>query len=192
MRAGVAGLALAALALAGPALAEDAPTTAPDATPPPACGTAPEGVEIPERLLVVVAERRAKCAALRPYEGGFVERQLLALEKAERPALAQLNLWGFYPRLQTIDHRSQVAAGVRLWRPRFRDSPVDVHGAAFVSRQGFQFLELQAGVLAHRGDEFPGDRLRCAEAQLQVGPELVGQRRRRQELQPSERDGRPA
>jgi hypothetical protein len=62
-----------------------------------------------------------------------------------------LNLFGFYPRIQTIDHRSQWAPGVRLWRPEIAGSRFDLHGGAFWSFGGFQFYDLQAGVIPHTG-----------------------------------------
>jgi hypothetical protein len=99
--------------------------------------------------------RRAKAAQLSPYEPTFLERQLLAFEKAERPAIYEVNLWDIYPRLQTIDHRSQWAAGVRLWKPRLGGSGLDLSGAAFWSFQGFQYYEAQAGMVPHRGRAMP-------------------------------------
>ena len=84
-----------------------------------------------------------------------LERSLLAFEKAERPAIYEVNLWGVYPRIQTIDHRSQWAAGARLWKPDVAGSGLDLAGAAFWSFQGFQYHEAQVGMVPHRGRSMP-------------------------------------
>jgi hypothetical protein len=103
----------------------------------------------------LVEKRQAKLRQLSPYKPTFLERQLLAFEKAERPAIYEINVWDIYPRLQTIDHRSQWAAGVRLWKPELAGSPVDLAGAAFLSFQGFQYFEAQLGMVPHGGRSMP-------------------------------------
>jgi hypothetical protein len=103
----------------------------------------------------LVEKRKAKAAHLAPYRPGFLERSLLAFEKAERPAIYEVNLWGAYPRIQTIDHRSQWAAGARLWKPDVTGSGIDLAGAAFLSFQGFQYYEAQVGMVPHRGRSKP-------------------------------------
>lgn len=118
------------------------------------CGWVDEK-ELGPRQAQLVEKRRAKCAELKAYHSGFIERQILAFEKAERPPITQVNLFGLYPRIQTIDHRSQTALGVRLWRPNLGRSPVDLAGSAFWSLQGFQYYDAQAGVIPHRGTAFP-------------------------------------
>ena len=127
------------------------------AEPPPAdarpCGWTDEPSG--ERPAALVERRRAKCAVLEGYRPGFVEKQILAFEKAERPPITQLNLFGLYPRIQTIDHRSQLAPGVRLWRPELRGSSFDLAGNAFWSFQGFEHYDAQAGVIPHRKGGFP-------------------------------------
>lgn len=119
-----------------------------------ACGST-GGAEVPESLAPLVALRQAKCGELRPYEQGFVEKQLLLVEKAERPPVGEWNLLGFYPRVQAIDHRSQLALGARFWQPNLRRSAFDLHGAYFYSKAGFHYGEGQAGVLPQRGDALP-------------------------------------
>jgi hypothetical protein len=76
-------------------------------------------------------------------------------EKAERPPIHELNLFGFYPRIQAIDHRSKAAAGVRFWQPDMGGSRFDLAASAFWSLAGFRFFEAQAGLLPHRGRELP-------------------------------------
>jgi hypothetical protein len=115
-------LVLALLSCAG--LARSAATEEPEPEAVRRCGWL-EGFEAGPRQLTLLEQRRAKCAELRPYEPGFIERQILAFEKAERPAFTQINLFGLYPRIQTIDHRSQTAGGVRLWRPGMGGSALD-------------------------------------------------------------------
>lgn len=92
---------------------------------------------------------------LSPYKPGFIERQVLALEKAERPSILQLNVLGFYPRVQGIASGSKNAAGLRLWRPDIAGSALSVHGSAFFSTAGYQFYALQLGRLPHAGKGFP-------------------------------------
>jgi Omp85 superfamily domain len=145
-------LVLALLSCAG--LARSAAREEPEPEAVRRCGWL-EGFEAGPRQLTLLEQRRAKCAELRPYEPGFIERQILAFEKAERPAITQINLFGLYPRIQTIDHRSQTAGGVRLWRPGIGGSALDLAGSAFWSRQGFQYYDAQAGVIPHRGRSFP-------------------------------------
>lgn len=149
------GIWVAALWMAvGPAGAQDAPRDEGRAAPAAACAST-EGVEVPESLAPLVAERKAKCASLRPYEQNFFEKQLLLVEKAERPPIWQWNLLGLYPRIQTIDHRSQLAIGARFWQPNLFRSELDLHGAYFYSKAGFQYGEGQFGILPQRGDAMP-------------------------------------
>ena len=55
--------------------------------------------------------RRQKAESSCRRSPGFLERKILAIEKAERPSLLDFNLGGFYPRLQSIGWGSQMAAG---------------------------------------------------------------------------------
>ena len=99
--------------------------------------------------------RREKAARPADRHAGLLERTLLAIEKAERPSLLTLNLGGVYPRLVNIAAGSQTAAGVRLWQPDIGDTPFDVHASAFHSTRGYEYYDLQAGRVAHRGVAFP-------------------------------------
>lgn len=99
--------------------------------------------------------RREKAARPTDRRAGFLERTLLAIEKAERPSLLTLNLGGVYPRLANIAAGSQTAAGVRLWQPDIGDSRLDVHASAFHSIRGYEHYDLQLGRVAHRGVAFP-------------------------------------
>jgi len=99
--------------------------------------------------------RREKAAALRPPRQGLVERNILLLEKAERPGLLAWNVGGFYPRVQAIGWGSQTAAGARFWQPDVKGSKLDVHAAAFYSIRRYESYELQAGLLPHRGRALP-------------------------------------
>jgi len=144
-------LLLAAAAGAGPGWAQSA---APQPVPAVRCGST-EGMEAGPRLSAWLEKRKAKCAGLKPYRGSFLERQILAFEKAERPAITELNLLGLYPRIQAVDHRSQTAFGLRLWRPDLGSSRVDLAGNAFWSVQGFRYFEAQAGLIPHKDRSFP-------------------------------------
>ena len=123
----------------------------PDAVP---CGSS-EGIEAGPRLASWMEQRKAKCAHLRPYKPDLLERQILAFEKAERPSIAEVNVLGVYPRVQTIDHRSQLAGGFRFWRPDLQGSRFDLAADAFWSLQGFKYYSAQAGVVPHQGKDFP-------------------------------------
>ncbi|MGE0455987.1 MAG: BamA/TamA family outer membrane protein [Vicinamibacteria bacterium] len=156
-----ASVVLACLLLATPATAErlfdaaSGPARVPDAaTPATPCGST-EGLEIGPRLRPLVELRQAKCGTIAPYEPTFLERQILGFEKAERPSIFQLNLFGLYPRLQTIDHRSQIAGGARLLQPGLGGSPLDLTGTAFWSLPGFQYYDAQLGLLPGSGRGFP-------------------------------------
>src|SRR6185503_20357048 len=65
------------------------------------------------------------------------------------------NLGAVYPRITNIDSGSKTALGVRLWRPDIGRSRVDLHGSAFFSVDGYEFYDVQAGLLPHRGKRFP-------------------------------------
>src|SRR6266536_637130 len=123
----------------------------PDAIP---CGSS-EGIEAGPRLASWMEQRKAKCAHLTPYKPNLLERQILAFEKAERPSIAEVNFLGVYPRVQTIDHRSQLAGGFRFWRPDLEGSRFDLAADAFWSLQGFRYYGAQAGVVPHQGKDFP-------------------------------------
>jgi surface antigen Omp85-like protein len=99
--------------------------------------------------------RREKLDAVRPEPQDFVERSMLALEKAERPGLLAWNVGGFYPRVQSIGWGSQTAIGARFWQPDIMGTKIDVHAAAFHSVRRYESYELQAGVLPHRGRALP-------------------------------------
>ena len=99
--------------------------------------------------------RREKAARAAPPHPGFLERTLIALEKAERPSLFGFNVGGVYPRVLNIASGSETAAGIRWWWPDIGDSLVDLHASAFYSIRGYEYYDLQVGRLAHRGTEFP-------------------------------------
>ena len=130
---------------------EAAQAGATDAVP---CGSS-EGIEAGPRLAALMEQRKAKCAHIVPYKPSLLERQILAFEKAERPSIADVNFHGVYPRVQSIDHRSQTAGGFRFWQPDLEGSRFDVAADAFWSLQGFRYYSAQAGVMPHRGKAFP-------------------------------------
>jgi hypothetical protein len=139
------GLCLAVLlSCVAPALADEPVPTADAAATPP--GTRAEQWR---RL------REEKRARLRPYRPSFLERNILAFEKAERPSILDFNVGGVYPRLGHIASGSRTAGGARLWHPDIGRSPLDVHGSAFFSLNGFEYYDLQLGLLPHRGRRFP-------------------------------------
>ena len=99
--------------------------------------------------------RREKAARAAPPHPGFLERTLIALEKAERPSILDFNVAGVSPRVLNIASGSETAAGIRGWWPDLGDSLVDLHASAFYSIRRYEYYDLQLGRLAHRGDGFP-------------------------------------
>jgi len=99
--------------------------------------------------------RERRFAKLVPYEAGLVEKQVLGFEKAERPSILDLNLLGFYPRIQSIAHGSRTAGGVRFWKPDIGSTRLDAHGSVFYSIYGYEFYDVQFGRLPHSGKSFP-------------------------------------
>ncbi len=100
--------------------------------------------------------REARAEKIEPYEASWLERTLLGVEKAERPPINQLNLWGFYPRVQGIAQGSRNALGVRFWQPDIDGSRISASGSAFLSPTLYQYYDFILGRIAHgRGDGFP-------------------------------------
>ena len=99
--------------------------------------------------------RREKAERVTPPEKGFLERQLLAIERAERPSLFDLNLEGFYPRAVFLSSGSEISFGTRFWQPDLGNTRLDVHGSVFFSFDGYEFYDLQLGRLPHGPAGFP-------------------------------------
>jgi surface antigen Omp85-like protein len=57
--------------------------------------------------------------------------------------------------VRNISRGSWPAAGVRLWRPAFAGSPLDLHASAFYSLRRYEFYDFQLGRLPHHGRGFP-------------------------------------
>jgi hypothetical protein len=93
--------------------------------------------------------RQERSERLEPYAPGFVERSILAFEKAERPSLAHWNLWGFYPRIQGIASGSANAIGLRFWQPDIGGTSIDAHASAFYSWHHYEFYDAQLGRIPH-------------------------------------------
>ncbi|MDA2937758.1 outer membrane protein assembly factor [Acidobacteria bacterium AH-259-A15] len=100
-------------------------------------------------------QRLEKMGRLEPYQPGFVERNLVTMEKSERPGFMDLNFWGFYPRIQIISRGSGLGFGTRFWKPDIKGGRLDVHGSAFYSTRGYEFYDLQIGKIPHRGKQLP-------------------------------------
>jgi hypothetical protein len=99
--------------------------------------------------------REEKKTRVTPPRRGFLERQLLALEKAERPSVLDFNVHGFYPRLANIASGSETGFGARFFARDIGPTELDLHASAFLSVDGYEFYDLQAGRLPHRGARFP-------------------------------------
>jgi hypothetical protein len=138
-------LARLAAPVAVPARGQDAqPSPAPSPSPSP--GTRAEEWQ---RL------REEKQKHLEPYRPTFLERQILAFEKAERPSLLDLNVKGFYPRIRSLSSGSRLAPVLHFWQPDIEGSRVSVHSSAAYSIAGYELYDFQAGWLPHRGRQLP-------------------------------------
>jgi len=131
--------------------ASDAAAAAEEVRPP---GGAPAGSP-DSRAEEWIRLRREQFGRLTPYRPGWLERQLLSIEKAERPGILEINYKGFYPRVQSIASGSRNAIGVRLWHPMIDGSRLSVHGSAFYSLARYQFYDFQAGRMPHAEGAFP-------------------------------------
>jgi Omp85 superfamily domain len=84
-----------------------------------------------------------------PYKARWLEKKLLGIEKAERPAITTLNLLGFYPRIQGIAQGSRNGLGVRFWQPDIDGSRTSAAGSAFVTLDKYQYYDFVLGRIAH-------------------------------------------
>lgn len=100
-------------------------------------------------------ERERKRGRVRPPEQSRIEEQLVKLDKAETPTIADWNWKGAYPRVAWPSRGSGAALGVRYWQPDFV-GPVDAAGAAFYSWRSYQHYDIQLGILPHTGRQIPG------------------------------------
>jgi len=99
--------------------------------------------------------RLEKAKRTRPPRQGFLERQILAIEKAERPSILSLQYKGFHPTFASVSSGSRVAPGVRFWAPDIGGSALSLHASAAYSIAGYQLYDLQFGRMPHRGDDLP-------------------------------------
>ncbi|HEX6739117.1 MAG TPA: BamA/TamA family outer membrane protein, partial [Vicinamibacteria bacterium] len=90
-----------------------------------------------------------------PEKPGFLERQVLALEKAERPGLLNLQYRGFFPVFTSISAGSRLAAGLRYWQPERLPGHTSLHASAAFSPTGYELYDLQLGRIPHRAGRRP-------------------------------------
>jgi len=145
-----AGLLSAAVLVPVLAAQEPTPSPSPEVSPSPRPETDAGTRAYEWRTL-----RQQRFTRIQPDKPGFLERQVLTFEKAERPSLLELNLRGLYPRIQGIARGSRPAAGVRFWQPDIGPSGVDIHGSAFWSIAGYELYDLQFGRIPHRDGKLP-------------------------------------
>ena len=100
-------------------------------------------------------EREKKRDEVAPYVPNRAEKQLVRIDKAETPTIADFNFKGFYPRIAWPSRGSGAALGVRYWQ---RDllGPLDLAGAAFYSWRSYRHYDLQFGLMPHVGRQIPG------------------------------------
>jgi hypothetical protein len=126
-------------------------------------GTAPAKAEsaeaepaAPTRVERLEEERRQRASRLlKPAKPGFLERQILAIEKQERPAILDFHYKGFYPRFQSISSGSRTAPAIRFWEPRVGGGPVSVHASAAYSLAGYQLYDAQVGLIPYVEGKLP-------------------------------------
>jgi hypothetical protein len=91
----------------------------------------------------------------RPPRPSFLERQVLALEKAERPSLLDLHYKGLWPTFAALASGSRVAPGVRFWEPKLFGSRVSLHASAAYSVAKYQLYDAQLGLIPHTAARLP-------------------------------------
>ena len=99
--------------------------------------------------------REEKREQLTTYEAGFIERTLLAVDKAEKPTIFEYNLFGFYPRLDVVSRGANIGFGTRFWHPDIGKTKLDVHASAIISVRGYEMYDLQMGRVPHAGVSLP-------------------------------------
>jgi hypothetical protein len=143
-------LALVTLLTPGPVRAQTpgvAPAQAENADTTPAAAT---------RAARLEEERRQRASRLlKPARPGFLERQILAIEKQERPAILDFHYRGFYPRFQSISSGSRTAPAVRFWDPHVGGGPLSVHASAAYSLAGYQLYDAQVGLIPYVEGKLP-------------------------------------
>jgi hypothetical protein len=90
-----------------------------------------------------------------PYRPSFLERQILALEKAERPSFLDIHYGGFWPSFTEIASGSRQAAGLRFWQPTLFGSSLSFHASGSWSVAGYYLYDAQLGRIPHQGDRLP-------------------------------------
>ena len=100
-------------------------------------------------------KREKKRDEVAPYVPNRAEKELVRIDKAQTPTIADFNFKGFYPRIAWPSRDSGAALGVRYWR---RDllGPFDLAGAAFYSWRSYRHYDLQFGLMPHVGRQIPG------------------------------------
>ena len=101
------------------------------------------------------ARRKAQQAGPAAYKPTFLERQILAIEKAERPSILDFQYKGLHPRFQGISSGSRTAPALRFWQPDMGGSPVSLHASAAYSLAGYQLYDAQLGLIPHTDKSLP-------------------------------------
>jgi outer membrane protein assembly factor BamA len=93
--------------------------------------------------------REAREGHEEPHHPTWLEETLLGVERADRPPISKLNLYGFYPRIQGLAQGSRNAVGVRFWQPDIDGSRISASGSAFVTWNKYQYYDFVLGRMAH-------------------------------------------
>lgn len=108
----------------------------------------------PTRRELLRQQREDKRERLEPYRVSRVEQEMVRLDKAETPTIADWNVKGIYPRIAWPARGSGAALGARFWQPDFAGR-VDAAAAAFYSWRGYQHYDFQLGLMPHIGQRIP-------------------------------------
>jgi hypothetical protein len=66
-----------------------------------------------------------------------------------------LHLGPFAPRIETVSSGAGLAPMLHFWTPDIGGTPLDVHASASYSIYGYQYYDLQVGLVPHEGKRLP-------------------------------------
>jgi hypothetical protein len=87
---------------------------------------------------------------------GFVKRSVSAFLSDDDTGDGRgLHLGPFAPRIETVSSGAGLAPMLHFWTPDIGGTPIDVHASASYSIYGYQYYDLQLGLVPHRGKRLP-------------------------------------
>jgi hypothetical protein len=95
-------------------------------------------------------------AAAEAPRAGFVKRAVRSfLSDDEKGDGRGLHLGPFAPRIETVSSGAGLAPMLHFWTPDIGGTPIDVHASASYSIYGYQYYDLQVGLVPHEGKRLP-------------------------------------